>query len=57
MQKKASRRRHVFQAAKEVRKLARQQVGRVPPARTIEPKTRRKKPKHPRPALESWLEG
>ncbi|MBI3279323.1 MAG: hypothetical protein HYZ57_05715 [Acidobacteria bacterium] len=35
-----------FDQKKEVRKLARERVGAVPPSRPIEPKSRRKKPKH-----------
>jgi hypothetical protein len=35
-----------FDAGKEVRAIARERVGRVPPAAPIEPKTARKKPKH-----------
>jgi hypothetical protein len=34
---------------KKVRRLARALVGTVPPSRTLEPKTRRKKPKHKKP--------
>jgi hypothetical protein len=35
-----------FSAAKEVKAIARERVGTVPPAHAIEPKSRRKKPKH-----------
>jgi len=35
-----------FDQKKGVRKLARERVGTVPPARAIEPKDKRKKPKH-----------
>lgn len=35
-----------FDAKKEVRKLARERVGKVPAARVIVPKPARKKPKH-----------
>ncbi len=35
-----------FDQNKGVRKLARERVGTVPPARAIEPKDLRKKPKH-----------
>jgi hypothetical protein len=38
-----------FDVEKEVRKLARERVGKVPPARPIEPKSARKKPKHKKP--------
>lgn len=37
-----------FVVEKEVRKLARERVGPVPPAFPIEPKKTRKKPKHKR---------
>ena len=40
-----------FDLAKEVRAIARERVGRVPAAKTIEPKSSRKKPKH-KPRLE-----
>jgi hypothetical protein len=35
-----------FDQKKGVRRLARERVGTVPPARPIEPKDKRKKPKH-----------
>ena len=35
-----------FDAAKEVKAIARERVGRVPAAKPIEPKSERKKPKH-----------
>jgi hypothetical protein len=35
-----------FDAAKEVKAIARERVGTVPAARPIEPKNLRKKPKH-----------
>jgi hypothetical protein len=38
-----------FDQKKEVRKLARERVGTVKPARVIEPKTARKKPKYKQP--------
>lgn len=38
-----------FDAKKGVRRLARERVGTVPAARVIEPKPRRKKPKHKKP--------
>lgn len=38
-----------FSAAKEVRAIARERVGKVKPARPIEPKQDRKKPKHKKP--------
>jgi hypothetical protein len=42
-----------FDQKKGVRKLARERVGPVPPSRPIEPKSKRKKPKHPNPADEA----
>jgi hypothetical protein len=41
-----------FDQKKEVRRLARERVGTVPASRAIEPKTRRKRPKHPKPLPE-----
>lgn len=38
-----------FDQKKGVRKLARERVGIVPPAHSIEPKDRRRKPKHKKP--------
>jgi hypothetical protein len=38
-----------FDQKKGVRKLARERVGAVPPARPIEPKDKRRKPKHKKP--------
>ena len=38
-----------FDQEKEVRAIARERVGAVKPARVIVPKTKRKKPKHPKP--------
>jgi len=35
-----------FDQGKEVRKLARERVGKVPASRAIQPKSTRKKPKH-----------
>ncbi|MBI3666309.1 MAG: hypothetical protein HY236_08815 [Acidobacteria bacterium] len=55
MPKKPARRRNVFRAAKEVRKLARERIGPVPAGRTIQPKSR-KPTKHPKKEKESWLE-
>jgi hypothetical protein len=42
-----------FDVRKEVRKLARERVGRVPAARPIEPKAARRKPKHQKPPEEA----
>ena len=36
----------VFRAATEVKAIARERVGRIPPAQAIEPKSARRKPKH-----------
>jgi len=44
-----------FDVKKEVRKLARERVGQVPPAKPIQPKQFRKKPKHKKPAGEEDL--
>jgi len=41
-----------FDQKKEVRRLARERVGTVPASRIIEPKPRRRRPKHPKPAGE-----
>jgi hypothetical protein len=41
-----------FDQKKGVRRLARERVGTVPPSRPIEPKSKRKKPKHPKTAEE-----
>jgi hypothetical protein len=40
------RKKKSFDLAKEVRAIARERVGRVPAAKTIQPKSARKKPKH-----------
>jgi hypothetical protein len=42
-----------FDQKKEVRKLARERVGIVKPARPIEPKDARVKPKHKKPIEET----
>jgi hypothetical protein len=47
-----ARRKKTFDAAKEVRAIARERVGRVPAARPIPDKTLRKKPKHKKPPEE-----
>ncbi len=46
------RKKKTFDVAKEVRAMARERVGPVPAARTIEEKPRRKKPKHKKPPEE-----
>ena len=40
------RKKKIFDAGKEVKAIARERVGPVPSAKTIEPKTSRKKRKH-----------
>jgi hypothetical protein len=42
-------RKKTFSAQKEIKAIARERVGKVPPARVIEPKAARKKPKHKKP--------
>jgi hypothetical protein len=46
------RKKKIFSATKEVRTIARERVGPVPAAKTIEPKASRKKPKHKKPPEE-----
>jgi hypothetical protein len=41
-----------FDFGKEVKAIARERVGTVPAAKPIEPKSRRKKPKHKKPIEE-----
>jgi len=48
------RKKKVFSAAKEVRAIARERVGPVPAAQTIQPKSSRKKPKHKKPPEEEF---
>jgi hypothetical protein len=36
----------IFDVGKEVKAIARERVGRIPSAKTIQPKSLRKKPKH-----------
>jgi hypothetical protein len=43
------RKQKTFDRKKEVRRLARERVGAVPSPKIIQPKTRRKKPKHKKP--------
>ena len=40
------RKKKSFDLGKEVKAIARERVGRIPPAKTIQPKSLRKKPKH-----------
>lgn len=48
------RKKQVFDAKKEVRKLARERVGAVPSSRPIEEKPARKKPKYKKAANDEW---
>ena len=41
-----------FDVEKEIKKLARERVGKVPPGKAIQPKQLRKKPKHKKPISE-----
>ncbi len=45
-----ARKKKHFSASKEVKAIARERVGAVPPGRPIQPKDSRKKPKHKKPA-------
>jgi hypothetical protein len=40
------RKKKTFDLGKEVKAIARERVGRIPAEKTIQPKSRRKKPKH-----------
>jgi hypothetical protein len=53
----ARKRKPKFDIGKEIRKLARERVGKVPAARTIQPKAARKKPKHKKPIGEEDAAG
>ena len=44
-----ARKKKEFSASKEVKAIARERVGTVPPARPIVPKDARRKPKHKKP--------
>jgi len=44
-----------FDVGKEIKKLARERVGKVPPGKAIQPKRLRKKPKHKKPVSEEDL--
>jgi len=44
-----------FDVGKEIKKLARERVGKVPPGKPIQPKRLRKKPKHKQPISEEDL--
>jgi len=41
-----ARKKKTFELEKEIKAIARERVGTVPPARLIEPKSARKTPKH-----------
>ena len=41
-----ARKKKRFELQKEIRAIARERLGPVPPARTIQPKSARRKPKH-----------
>ena len=41
-----ARKKRTFNLGKEVKAIARERVGRIPAEKTIQPKSRRKKPKH-----------
>ena len=43
-----------FELAKQVKAIARERVGRIPPSKPIEPKASRKKPKYPERLAEDW---
>jgi len=43
------RKKKTFDLAKEVKAIARERVGPIPAAKTIQPKSLRKKPKHKKP--------
>ena len=46
------RKKKKFELVREVKAIARERVGRVPAGKAIEPKSSRKKPKHPKRADE-----
>lgn len=43
------RKKKTFDLGKEVKAIARERVGRIPSAKTMQPKSLRKKPKHKAP--------
>jgi hypothetical protein len=49
------RKKKPFDAATEVRAIARERVGRIPSGKTIQPKSERKKPKHKKKPEEEIL--
>jgi hypothetical protein len=50
-----ARKKKVFDLGKEVKAIARERVGTIPAARTIEPKSERKKPKYKKRPEEELL--
>jgi hypothetical protein len=50
-----ARRKKAFDLSKEIKAIARERVGAVPSAKTIPPKSLRKKPKHKKPLEEESL--
>lgn len=46
------KRKKKFELGKEVKAIARERVGRIPPGKPMESKASRKKPKHPKRAEE-----
>jgi len=50
------RKKKTFELGKEVKAIARERVGRIPSAKLIEPKSRRKKPKHKVPPQDEAAE-
>jgi hypothetical protein len=47
-----ARKKKQFDLGKEIKAIARERVGAVPAAKTMQPKSLRKKPKHKKPAEE-----
>ena len=47
-----TRKKRSYDRGKSVRRLARDRVGTVPASHPMEPKTKRKRPKHKKPAVE-----
>ncbi len=46
------RKKKAFDLGKEIKAIARERVGRIPAATTIQPKSDRRKPKHKKPLEE-----
>ncbi|MGP8244392.1 MAG: hypothetical protein ACLQVN_07715 [Bryobacteraceae bacterium] len=44
-----ARKKKTFDLGKEIQSIARERVGPIPAARTIQPKSERRKPKHKKP--------